>query len=58
MRLETEADQYNVINVFLVPANKIILPPLHINLNLFKQFFKAVDKDSEVFNFLQTGFLH
>ena len=42
----------------LVPANKIILFPFHIKLGLFKQFVKALDKDFEVFNFLQTCFLH
>ena len=46
MRLETEAGQHNVINIPLLPANKIILSPLHIKLGLFKQFVKAVDKDS------------
>ena len=46
MRLETEAGQHNVINVFLVPTIKIILPSLHIILVLFKQFVKALDKDS------------
>ena len=41
MRLETKAGQHNVINIPLVPANKIILPPLLIKLGLFKQFDKA-----------------
>ena len=58
MRLETEAGQYNVIKVFSIPVNKIILPPLHFKLSLFKLFVKALNKDSEVFNFLQTCFPH
>ena len=47
MWLETETSQQKFINVPLVPANKITLPPLHIKLNLFKQFVKALDKNSE-----------
>ena len=58
MRLETKAGQHNVINVPLVPANQNILRPLHIKLDLFKQFVKALDKDSEVFNFLRICFPH
>ena len=46
------------VNVPLVPANKIILPPLYIKLGLFKQFVKVLDKDSKVFNFLRTCFPH
>ena len=40
----------------LVTTHKIILPPLHIKLGLFKQFVKALDKDSN--NFLRTCFPH
>ena len=62
MRLKTEAGRYNVINVPLAPANKIILTHIKlgkdIKLGLFKQFGKALDKDSEVFNFLRTFFPH
>ena len=56
MRLEIEAGQHNDINVPLIPANKIILPFLHIKLGLFKKFVKALDKESEVFNLLRTCF--
>ena len=58
MRLETKVGQHTVINVPLVSANKNILRPLHIKLDLFKQFVKALEKDSEVFNFLRTCFPH
>ena len=40
----------------LVPQNKIILPPLHIKLGLFKQFVKGLRKDS-AFKFLRECFL-
>ena len=46
MRLETEAGRHNVINVSLFPTIKIILPSLHINLGLFRQFVKGLDKHS------------
>ena len=40
----------------LVPQNKIILPPMHINLGLFKQFVKGLRKDSPAFEFLHECF--
>ena len=40
----------------MVPQEKIILPPLHIKLGLFKQFVKAFNKESPVFQFLQKNF--
>ena len=40
----------------MVPQNKIILPPMHINLGLFKQFVKGLRKDSPAFEFLHKCF--
>ena len=40
----------------LVPQNKIILPPMHIKLGLFKQFVKGLRKDSPAFEFLHKCF--
>ena len=56
VRRDIEPGQHNVIALPLVPQEKIILPPLHIKLGLFKQFVKALNKDSPVFNFLQAAF--
>ena len=39
-----------VVSIFYCP------PPLHIKLGLFKQFVKALNKDSPVFSFLQLTF--
>ena len=40
----------------LVPQNKIIFPPMHIKLGLFKQFVKGLRKDSPAFEFLHECF--
>ena len=41
-RIEEEEGQHNVVALPLVPQNKIILPPMHIKLGLFKQFVKGL----------------
>ena len=56
LRRDIKPGQHNVTALPLVPQERIILPPLHIKLGLFKQFVKALDKDSPVFKFLQTTF--
>ena len=40
----------------LVNPRNILLPPLHIKLGLMKNFVKALDKDGQSFQFLQTKF--
>ena len=40
----------------LVTRERIIFPPLHIKLVLFKQFEKALNKNSPIFSFLQAPF--
>ena len=55
-RLLPTPGQHNIANMALVPQEKIILLPLHIKLGLFKQFVKAFNKESPVFQFLQKNF--
>lgn len=40
----------------LVPASKVILPPLHIKLGLVRNFTRALDHDGDAFKFLKTVF--
>ncbi|GBM80540.1 hypothetical protein AVEN_12470-1 [Araneus ventricosus] len=46
----------NVINITLVPPEKVLLPPLHIKLGLMKQFIKSVPKDGECLRYLCSKF--
>ena len=55
-RIEEEDGQHNVVALPLVPQNKIILPPLHIKLGLFKQFVTGLRKDSAAIEFLHKFF--
>ena len=55
-RIEEEEGQHNVVALPLAPRNKIILPPMHIKLGLFKQFVKGLRKDSSAFEFLHECF--
>ena len=41
---------------YLVLKNKIIFPPLHINLGLTEQFSKALDKEGKCFEYLCNNF--
>jgi hypothetical protein len=49
--------QKNVRNEPLVHKRKPFLPPLHINLDMMKNFVKAVDGDGKVFQYLLPKFL-
>ena len=40
----------------MVPRDKIVFPPLHIKLGLVKQFFKALDKDGDCFQYICRSF--
>ena len=55
-RSEHVPGKHNVQHEALVDPNKIFLPPLHIKLGLFKNFVKALPKDSQGFAFLQRKF--
>ncbi|XP_076248458.1 uncharacterized protein LOC143188210 [Calliopsis andreniformis] len=46
----------NIKYVPLVKKENIILPALHIKLGLFKNFVKALDKESQVFSYLRKLF--
>ena len=39
-----------------VPIGKILLPPLHIKLDIVKNFVMALDRDGEGFKYLRTIF--
>ena len=54
-RIYIEPGQHNVTALPLVHKPKLFCP-LHIKLGLFKQFVKALNKDSPVFSFLQSTF--
>ena len=51
-----EPSSVNVKYLPLVDPNDILLPPLHIKLGLFKNFVKALDKDSVAVKFLREKF--
>lgn len=46
----------NIINEPLVDRTRVLLPPLHTKLGLMKQYVKALDKDSECFQYLGRKF--
>ncbi len=46
----------NIQEIPLVDPKKIILPPLHIKLGLFKQFVKKLDHDGKGFKYLREKF--
>jgi len=43
-------------DLFHLPFKKIILPPLHIELGIMKQFVKALNKDGDCFKYISTKF--
>ena len=51
-RITLRAGDKNIINEPFVPRDRIILPPLHIELELIKQLVKALDKDGECFKYI------
>ena len=55
-RLVLKPGQHIIANMALVPREKIILPPLHVKLGLFKQFVKAFNKELPVFQYLLEKF--
>jgi len=46
----------NVLHCPLVPKEKILFPPLHIKLGLYKNFLKALEQDSAAFKRLYVIF--
>ena len=55
-RQALETGSHNVQARPLVEPNKILLPPLHIKLELMKNFVKAMDREGRGFTFLQLKF--
>ena len=55
-RQALEPGSHNVQARPLVEPNKILLPPLHIKLELMKNFVKAMDREGREFTFLQHKF--
>ena len=54
-REELTPGMYNVIREPLISREKVLLPPLHIKLDLVKQFVKALDFE-EVFQEIRSMF--
>lgn len=48
--------QGNIIEVPLVPIEKVLLPPLHIKLGIVKNFIKALNPEGNAFNELKRIF--
>ncbi|KAL3285696.1 hypothetical protein HHI36_000227 [Cryptolaemus montrouzieri] len=46
----------NVLEIPLVPIKKVLLPPLHIKLEIVKNFIKALDPEGNAFNELKRIF--
>ena len=44
----------NVISAAIVPRGKIIFPPLHIKLELMKQFVKALNKEGKCCEYVRS----
>ena len=55
-RTEFVPGQRNVKAIPLVPAEKVLLPPLHIKLGLMKNFVKALPKVGAGFKYLAHKF--
>ena len=56
LREELIPGRYNVIKEPLVSREKVLLPPLHIKLDLVKQFVKALDCEGEAFQEIRAMF--
>jgi len=55
-REQLQPGSKNVSNVSFVDHEKILLPHLHIKLEMMKQFVKALDRNSPCFQYLCTRF--
>lgn len=51
-----EPGNKNILNLPLVEREKIIMPPLHIKLGLMKNFVKALDNETDAFQYLRNKF--
>jgi hypothetical protein len=55
-RVALKPGDKNVFRDSLIDPKKVLLPPLHINLGLMKQFVKALPKEGECFKYLCKKF--
>jgi hypothetical protein len=55
-RTEFQIGKHNVKWEPLVEPKNVLMPPLHIKLGLMKQFVKALDQNSEAFQYLKNFF--
>lgn len=55
-RLEFQIGKHNVKAKPIAEPKDILMPPLHIKLGLMKQFVKALDHNSEAFEYLKRFF--
>lgn len=56
LREEIILNRNNIIEIPLVPVEKILLPPLHIKLGIVKNFIKALNPDGKAFSELRRIF--
>ena len=56
LRQSSQIGKHNVQHQLLVSSAHVLLPPLHINLGLMKNFVKAMDRDGNGFKFLKDFF--
>ena len=47
---------HDIVNIPLIPREKILLPPPHIKLGLIKQYVKAMELDSDAFHHMVSMF--
>jgi len=55
-RKERYVGDKNITNVPLADRKRIVFPPLHIKLGLIKQFFKALHKEGNCFQYIKASF--
>ena len=56
-RSSYDIETHNVKHTLLVEPKKVLLPPLHIKLDLIKQFVKKLNPESDAFKHIQELFL-
>lgn len=56
LREHIQLRQHNIVETPLVPADKMLLPPLHITLGLVNNFIKALIRDGHAFAEIQQIF--
>ena len=57
-RHELKPENHNIESIPLVNSNKILLPSLHVKLELMTYFIKALNKEGIAFIHLKHTFVH